>query len=130
MKNRLARVNEVIKRELGTMLSRDFHFGGALVTVQAAEIAPDLRTCKVHVGVIGNPAQRNAAIRQLEEHRIMLQAGIAKRVTMKYTPQLTFHLDDSIERGVRVVQLLEALDAADPADPPSTSSAPIDPHNP
>jgi len=120
MKNRLARVNEVIKRELGGMLTRDLQFGGALVTVQAADVSPDLRHCRVYVGVIGSPAQANAALRKLEEHRPELQAGIAKRVVLKYTPQLAFYLDDSVERGVRVVQLLEELDTDQ--EPPSSSS--------
>lgn len=120
MKNRLARVNEVIKRELGAMLTRDLQFGGALVTVQSTEVSPDLRHCKVYVGVIGSPAQANQALQKLAAHRGELQAGIAKRVVLKYTPQLAFYLDDSVERGVRVVQLLEELDHEQ--DPPASPS--------
>jgi len=123
MKNRLARVNEVIKRELGVMLTRDFQFNGALVTVQAAEVSPDLRLCKVYIGVIGSEAQQRHAMQLLEENRTELQAGIAKRVVLKYTPQLSFYLDHSVERGIRVVQLLEELDQEQQQTPPSDSSS-------
>ncbi len=110
MKNRLARVNEVIKREISVMISRDIDFDGALVTVQAAEITPDLRSCRIHIGIIGNEGQQRRALEKLEAQRIDFQARIAKRVVLKYTPQLSFHLDDSVARGVRVVQILEDLD--------------------
>ena len=48
---------------------------------------------------------------KLEEHRVILQSTLAKAVTLKYTPQLVFHLDDSIERGARVFEILQQIEA-------------------
>ena len=69
--------------------------------------------------VIGKTDQGARVIAELEEHRGMLQRELAKRVVLKYTPQLVFHLDDSIERGVRVVRLLDEL-SVPPEDAPGT----------
>jgi len=116
MKNRLARVNSVIQRELGAMIVRDISFGNSLVTVHSVDIAPNLRSCQVFVGVIGNDADKNRVVRKLQAHRAELQAGLAKRVVLKYTPHLHFNIDESVERGVRVVQLLEKIDETTPLD--------------
>jgi ribosome-binding factor A len=50
------------------------------------------------------------AMAKLEEHRVILQQALANAVTLKYTPQLVFHLDDSIERGARVFEILQEIE--------------------
>ena len=103
MKHRLERVNEVIKRELSEIISR-------LVTLHAVDITPDLRQCHVFVSVIGKPEQKSRVLAELGEHRAMLQRELAKRVVLKYTPHLNFKLDDSIERGSRVLEIMQDLE--------------------
>ena len=49
---------------------------------------------------------------KLEENRVILQTELAKRVVLKYTPHLVFHLDDSIERGARVFKILQEIEIA------------------
>jgi ribosome-binding factor A len=111
MKHRLARVNEVIKRELSEIISREITFGAqTLVTVHSVDIAPNLRQCHVFVSVIGKPAQIKRALDELTAHRSLLQRELAKRVVLKYTPHLTFKLDESIERGSRVLEIMQDLD--------------------
>jgi ribosome-binding factor A len=48
-------------------------------------------------------------LNKLAAHRATLQAELARHVTMKYTPHLIFHLDDSIERGTRVIEILQKI---------------------
>jgi ribosome-binding factor A len=111
MKNRLQRVNEVLKRELSEIVAREANFGPeVLVTITAVQITSDLRHCSVFVSVIGQEYQKNDVITELEEHRSTLQRELAKRVVIKYTPQLHFKLDDSIERGSRVLGIIQDLD--------------------
>ena len=93
MKHRLERVNEVIKRELSEIISREINFSAqTLVTLHAVDITPDLRQCHVFVSVIGKPEQKSRALAELGEHRAMLQRELAKRVVLKYTPHLNFKL--------------------------------------
>ncbi len=116
MKHRLERVQEIIKRELSEIIPREITFSAALVTVQSADITPDLKSCHVYVSAIGQEKDKKAAIVQLAKHRGTLQHQLAKRVVLKYTPQLHFHLDTSIERGVRVIELLDQIDIPESPD--------------
>ncbi len=109
MNLRLQRVCELLKRELGTIFVRDLQFGGALVTVSGVDITPDLKQAHVFVSVLGTPAQRRGAMETFDRERVALQRELMKRVTLKHTPQLNFKLDDSIERGTRVIELMDEL---------------------
>ncbi len=122
MKNRLARVNEVIKRELGMILTREMRFDAPLVTVQSVDITPDLRHCHVYISVLGEPVQHLRAVEKLEQHRGELQALMMKRITLKYTPHLHFKLDSSIERGTRILEIMNEVDQITP--PGSEDDAP------
>lgn len=109
MSNRLARVSELLKRELGVCLEREFDFKDILVTIHDVDVTPDLRHAHVFVGIVGNENKRGSVMEQLERKRGQIQAQVMKRVVLKYTPQLHFRVDDSIERGVRVVNILDEL---------------------
>src|SRR4051812_33659437 len=117
MKHRLDRVNEVMKRELGELLRREFTFTAKLVTVQQVDITPDLKQAHVFVSIIGTPDEQRAAMAQLHDGRIGLQQELAKRVILKHTPRLHFNLDEAIERGDRVLNVLETLDIPDDPQP-------------
>jgi ribosome-binding factor A len=111
MKHRLERVNEVLKRELSEIISREINFAPqVLVTIPAVAVSPDLRQCHVFVSVIGEESQKARVMEQLEEHRTTMQREISRRVVLKYTPHLYFKLDDSIERGSRVLKIIQDLD--------------------
>jgi ribosome-binding factor A len=111
MKHRLERVNEVLKRELSEIISREINFAAqVLVTIPAVIVTPDLRQCNVFVSVIGQEPQKARVMEQLEEHRTTMQRELSKRVVLKYTPHLYFKLDDSIERGSRVLKIIQDLD--------------------
>lgn len=110
MKHRLLRVNELLKRELSAIITREINFEGALVTLNQVDVTPDLKSAHAYVSVLGKE-DRAAVMATLEEHRVILQSALAKAVTLKYTPQLVFHLDDSIERGARVFEILQEIEA-------------------
>jgi ribosome-binding factor A len=110
MKHRLIRVAEILKRELSMVILREVPSDGALITVNAVDVSPDLRNATVHVGILGTAAQQRQTLERLEQHRVVLQAETAKRVVLKFTPHLHFQLDESIERGSRVLDILNELD--------------------
>ena len=108
MKHRLLRVNELIKRELSILITREITFENALVTINQVDVTSDLKSAHVYVSVLG--AGRVEAMNKLEENRAMLQADLARHVVLKYTPHLIFHLDDSVERGARVIEILQEIE--------------------
>ncbi len=110
MKHRLLRVNELLKRELSTIITREINFEGVLVTLNQVNVAPDLKHAHAYVSVLGGKEGQAAAIAKLEENRVVLQTALAKSVVLKYTPHLIFHLDDSIERGARVFEILQQIE--------------------
>lgn len=109
MKYRLERVREVLKRELGSIMVKELKFASPLVTVSDVDITPDLKQAHVFVSAIGTDAQRREAVEVLDHHRAMLQHELSRRVVLKNTPHLNFKLDESIERGSRVITLMDEL---------------------
>jgi ribosome-binding factor A len=109
MKHRLERVCEVLKRELGVIILREVRFRETLVTINAVDITPDLKQAHVYVSALGTDAQKRRVLENLETHRAHLQAELAKRVVLKHTPHLHFKIDESIERGTRVLGILDEL---------------------
>jgi ribosome-binding factor A len=108
----MLRVNEVVRRELSGILAREISFEGALVSINHVKVTPDLKSAHVFVSVLGSETGESV-MKKLEEHRVAFQSELARRVTMKFTPHLLFHLDESIARGSRIVELLQQIDNDD-----------------
>ena len=109
MKHRMLRINEVVKRELSGIIAREMSFAGALVSINHVDVTPDLKNAHVFVSVLGSDSGESV-LSKLASHRVTLQAELARHVTMKYTPHLIFHLDDSIQRGARVIEILQEIE--------------------
>ena len=118
MSLRLLRVCELIKRELGMIIGREIKFEAPLVSVRAVDITPDLKNAHVFISAIGTPWQKGEALKTLNEKRQYLQHELSRRIVIKYTPVLHFQLDESIERGTRVLSLLVVIEATLPPDEP------------
>ena len=112
MSQRILRVRELLKREIGTLISQDYSFNG-LVTVNDVDVTPDLRNGHVFIGVIGSDQEKTKVVNTLNKERGMIQKKISKRVVMKFTPKLHFKSDESIERGVRTLNVIDELDSFD-----------------
>jgi len=105
---RMRRVNEVIRQVLGEVIAtglKDPRIG--FVTVTDVDTSPDLRTARVYVSVLGGESEREKALAGLRSSHGFLQGRIAAELRMKRTPTLTFHYDESVERGVRISRLLD-----------------------
>jgi ribosome-binding factor A len=105
---RMRRVNEVLREVVGALVSNELadpRLG--FVTVTAVEASPDLRTAKVFVSVLGDATERAATLDALRSSHGVIQSRIAAETRMKRTPTLTFHYDDTNERGVRISRLLD-----------------------
>jgi ribosome-binding factor A len=109
MKHRMLRINEVVKRELSGIIARELSFAGALVSINHVDVTSDLKNAHVFVSVLGSDSGESV-LSKLASHRATLQAELARHVTMKYTPHLIFHLDDSIQRGTRVIEILQEIE--------------------
>jgi len=115
MKHRQLRVNKLVKRELSSIIAREINFEGALVSINAVDVAPDLKSAHVFVSTLG-VVHRSRKNDKLEAYRPALQAELSRHVVLKYTPHLIFHLDESIKRGARVLEILDDIGKRDGQD--------------
>jgi len=118
MSRRIDRVNELLKREISSVLQRDFEWDGSLVTVNAVEVSQDLKEAKVFVGILGG--RKEKVISRLNGEHGFIQGRVMKRVVLKHTPVLRFMGDDSVVRGVDIVNLLDEVAELPTAPPEET----------
>lgn len=108
MSKRLDRINELLRREISTVVQRDFEWHGKLVTINAVEVTEDLKEGKVWVGVLGGHPDN--VVDKLNKNHGSIQSKVMKRVVLKSTPILSFRHDGSAARGVDIVNLLQEVD--------------------
>ena len=111
--NRIVRVNELLKRELGNLinLKNIAPSNSILVSVTEVKTTSDLRKALVFISVFGG--DKNAAkevIQILRKKRVYLQHEISQVITLKFTPVLRFELDKRLAAGDRVFELLGDVD--------------------
>ncbi len=115
MKVRLERVREMLKRTLGEIIRRDFPPGDAgLITVNDVLVSADLKEAKVYVGVVGKAEAKKRAMKLLQEKGGQVQFELGRAIVLRWTPVISFHLDESVERGNRVLSVLEELEKQEP----------------
>jgi ribosome-binding factor A len=118
MTARTDRIDELLRQEIGVIIAREIadpRVGFATVT--SVETTPDLRHAKVFVSVIGQAADRKATLSALGRAMPFVQHELGKRLRLKRIPQFHLELDDTLERGTRVLHLLNELEAGhEPVD--------------
>ncbi len=122
MTPRTDRVDELLRQEIGSILARDVadpRIGFATIT--DVETAPDLRHAKVWVSVIGTDAERTATLAALDRAMGFVRRELGTRLRLRRIPDLHVRLDDTAERGTRVLRLLDELEAGVEPDPDPTA---------
>lgn len=95
-------------------------------TITQVETTPDLRHAKVWVSIIGQPDERDATLAALRRAMPFVRHELGSRLRIRRIPDLHVQLDDSAERGTRVLRLLRELEAGEvpDADTPAVESLP------
>lgn len=92
------------------------------VTVTRVEVAPDMRSAKIYVSVMGDDKKQTLSLRGLESSAGFLQTKVAKRIDTRYTPRLSFVLDQGVKKQLEVLRILKEVL---PKDAPPTATAPV-----
>lgn len=115
--HRLLRVRELLKREIGEAIRREIPVEQAgLVTVNDVDVSGDLRLATAFIGILGSAEQQRTGLALLQKNRSRIQGLVAKSVILKYTPQLRFVVDDSVQRGNRVLDIIAELERTTPQE--------------
>jgi ribosome-binding factor A len=111
MSQRTDRLDELLRQEIGAMLEREIadpRLGFATVT--KVETDPDLRHARVWVSIIGGTAERGDTLVALDHSMVFIRRELGTRLRLKRIPDLHVRLDDSIERGTRILQVLDSIE--------------------
>lgn len=109
--NRMEKVNEELKREIGHIISLELNnsaFKKGLISVTKVSTSPDLKFAKVYVSMI-NVGDKKDVLKALKKSSGFVRTEIAKKVNLKYTPEIIFEFDESIEYGDRIDNILKDI---------------------
>lgn len=82
------------------------------VSITGVRVTADLRVAKIYVSVLGEASERKDTIRALTSAQGFLRHELAQRLTVRHVPEISFELDDSIERGSHVLDLIRETNAS------------------
>lgn len=109
------RINEEVMHELSKIIRNEIkdpriHI---MTSVAAAEVAPDLKTCKVFISVLGDEKAQKDTMDGLKSASGYIRKCLASSLNLRNTPEIRFVLDQSIEYGVEMSKKIDALIRSD-----------------
>ena len=115
--NRIGRINEEIQRELAALIPtvKDPRVTG-MISIIAVDTTPDLRFAKVYVSML-DKSSASEVVKGLKSAGGYLRREIGRRLNLRYTPQLVFEEDNSIDQGAHILELLRDPNVVKPANP-------------
>ena len=116
MSRRSERTSKLIQREISGLLEREVNDPrlSKLISVTEVTLSPDLKYAKVFVSTLSDQMDnKEEMLAGFNNASGFLRRELASHLKLRYTPQLSFHYDDSIERGARLLKLMGDLPATD-----------------
>lgn len=107
------RINQEVQKELGVLIAQELKDPrvNPMTSVVACEVAPDLKTAKVYISVLGDEESQKATLKGLASAAPFLRSELAHRINLRNTPELKFICDQSIEYGVNMSKLIDDVNA-------------------
>ena len=108
--NRMSKVDEEIKRELSVIISQDLKNPNitGLISVTKVKTSPDLKSAKVYVSILNSKSKKNT-MQGLKNDSGFIRSELARRIVLRYTPELIFEIDDSMEYGAKIDNILKEI---------------------
>ena len=105
------RINNEVQRELSNIIRGEIKDPriSPWTSVVSVEVAPDLKSCKAWISVLGNEEVRKATLEGLKSAEGFVRNRLAKVVNLRNTPEITFVMDQSIEYGVNMTRLIDEV---------------------
>lgn len=111
MSRRSERIGKLIQKEISVLLEREVNdprFGG-LVSITEVSLSPDLKHAKIYVSTLGTETNKVELLAGFNNASGFLRKELAAHLRWKQVPELSFHYDDSIERGTRILKIIGEL---------------------
>ena len=109
------RINGEVLKELSSIIRGEIKDPRIhpMTSVMAVEVAPDLKTCKAYISVLGNDEAKKATITGLKSAEGYIRRPLAKNLNLRNTPEIRFILDESIEYGVNMSKMIDEVTRKD-----------------
>jgi ribosome-binding factor A len=109
--NRSSRLSEEIRREISSIIQNELKDPRIpmLTSITRVEVTKDLRYAKVYVSVFGDDEKKNKCIEGLKSASGYIRKEVGNRIKARYTPELLFEVDQSIEHGMHISKLLAEM---------------------
>lgn len=103
------RINGEVMRELSNIIRGEIKDPriNPLTSVVSVEVAPDLKTCKAYISVLGDEKSQQDTIAGLKSAEGYIRRMLAQNINLRNTPEIRFILDQSIEYGVNMSKLID-----------------------
>lgn len=110
---RTDRLNSLLKEVISEVIRQDVRNPHVteLVTVTRVNITTDLHYAKVYISVIGSDKDKEETIKALNSAAGFIAVNSSKKVVMRYFPELTFYIDDSVDKHMRIEEILSEIEA-------------------
>ncbi|MDD7113854.1 MAG: 30S ribosome-binding factor RbfA [Lachnospiraceae bacterium] len=107
------RINSEVLKELSRIISREIKDPriSPMTTVVAVEVAPDLKTCKAYISVLGSEEEQENTVEGLRSAHGYIKRELARSINLRNTPDIRFILDQSIEYGVNMSRKIDVINA-------------------
>lgn len=112
------RINSEVLKELSRIISREIKDPRIcpMTSVVAVEVAPDLKTCKAYISVLGDEEAQQSTLEGLRSAQGYIRRELARTVNLRNTPDIRFILDQSIEYGVNMSRKIDEINAKSNAE--------------
>ena len=106
--DRIDRISEEMKKEVSSIIQNELKDPRlpVMVSILSANVAKDLRYAKFHVSVMGTEEEKKNALASLKSAAGFIRREVGHRMQLRYTPEMQFELDNSIEHGVYISKLI------------------------
>ncbi len=110
MNNRMDRVNEEFKKEISKIIDSDLKNPNitGIISVTKVKTSSDLKSARVYISLLNSKSKKNT-LQGLKNASGFIRSELAKRVNLRYTPELIFELDESLEYGARIDSILNEI---------------------
>ena len=107
--SRMIRVESLLKQEISRIIQQDFRSNLGLISITGIKIAKDLSNATVYYSHMGSESEKRKSFEKLSKSTSFIKGELGKHIRLKRIPNLTFRLDDSLERGFNIVNKLNQV---------------------
>ena len=105
----MVRIESLLKQEISRIIQKDFRSNLGLISITGIKIAKDLSSATIFYSHFGSENERKKSFEKLSKSTSFIKAELGKHIRLKRIPNLTFRLDDSLERGFNVINKLKKV---------------------